>query len=70
MLFELFSQIFGVKESIFGVQHFFGTNAQTRKNFAKMKEKTSLWSVLKGDLPTRSTFAFKGSVLGVGGSKM
>ena len=29
-------------------------------------EKNSLWSVLKGDLPTRSFLAFQGKVLGVG----
>ena len=36
------------------------------ENFAQMKEKTSLQSVLKGDLPTCSNFANKWCVLGVG----
>ena len=28
------------------------------ENLVEMNEKTSLWSVLKGNLPTRSSFAF------------
>ena len=30
------------------------------ENLWKLKEKSSLWSVLEGNLPTRSSFAFKG----------